>query len=75
MTGSSRIGCLVCAEPIDLDDEAIELLSTVKFASKTPEGEPDLLAARPAYIHLACGVPAGDSEVRHGPMRELRPPD
>ena len=75
MTESSRIGCLVCAEPIHLDDEAIELLSTMKFASKTPDGEPDLWAARPAYVHLACGVPAGDSEVRHDTMRELRPLD
>jgi hypothetical protein len=75
MGESSRIGCLVCARPIVLDDEAIELLSTMAFKSKTPEGEPDLFAARPAYVHRACGVPDGDSEVRHGLMRELRPPD
>ena len=75
MTDPSRIGCLVCAEPIDLDEEAIELLSTVAFASKTREGEPDLFEARPAYIHLTCGVPVGDTEVRRGTMRELRPPD
>ena len=75
MSEASRIGCLVCATPIDLDADAIELLSTVTFASKTPVGEPDLYAARPAYVHLACGIPAGDSEVRRGTMQELRPPD
>ena len=46
--------------PLALDDEAIELLSTMAFKSKTPEGEPDLFAARPAYVHRACGVPDGD---------------
>ncbi len=75
MSEVSRIGCRVCAAPIELEDDAIELLSTMKFASKAPEGEPDLFAARPAYAHRSCGVPPGDSEVRHGAMRELRPPD
>ncbi len=71
---TSRIGCAICAAPIGLDEVAIELLSTTSFEQETAPGEPDLFVARPNYVHQACGIPDRDVEVRHGLMRELRPP-
>jgi hypothetical protein len=72
MTETSAIGCAVCALLITRDDEAIELLRTIEFDT-TSAIAPTMQDARPAYVHAACGVPDGDSEVRHGLMSELRP--
>ena len=72
MSEASGIGCAVCALPIARDDEAIELLRTISFET-TSAIAPTMLDARPAYVHAACDVPDGDTEVRHGRMSELRP--
>jgi hypothetical protein len=69
---TSGIGCAVCALAIDRDDEAIELLRTITF-EVTSEVASTLLDARPAYVHVTCGIPDGDTEVRRGPMGDLRP--
>ena len=73
MTKITYIGCAVCANLIDPDDDAIELLSTVEHDEPAVVGTPTTMQARPAYVHAACGVPAGDMEVRHDLMRALRP--
>lgn len=70
---SPIIGCAVCALPIEQDDEAIELLSTVERDEPMVVDEPTIMHVRPAYAHAACGIPADDVEVRHDLMRGLRP--
>lgn len=72
MNETSAVGCAVCAQAISRDDEAIELLRTIKFET-TSSITATRLDARPAYVHVACGIPDGDTEVRRGPMGDLRP--
>ena len=73
MSKISHIGCAVCARLIGPDDEAVELLSTIEHDDQAVVGVPTTMQARPAYVHAACGVPAGDVEVRRDAMRVLRP--
>ena len=73
MSKITHIGCAVCAKLIGPDEEAVELLSTVEHDDLALMGQPTTMQARPAYAHAACGVPAGDVEVRRDVMRRLRP--
>lgn len=72
MNETSAVGCAVCAIAITRDDDAIELLRTIEFEAPSAIAS-TRLDARPAYVHVACGIPNGDTEVRRGQMGDLRP--